>query len=154
MRVVGKQLADVTESEDSDDDGVSGRPRSFSPMFGKGRRDGVQCWNRQNQSITMVEMAMKGISGNRTAQSRAINDDRLLRRCPGGGIAFTMWKVHAHLWKSISESPLLQIPGMTPAGIYSLVSIRSRHGASGHFVRKHERHKTSQSKIVEMWCQK
>lgn len=37
-----KRVADVTESEGSDDDGVSGRPRSFSPMFGKGRRDGVQ----------------------------------------------------------------------------------------------------------------
>jgi hypothetical protein len=38
----GKRVADVTESRGSDVDGVSGRPRSFSPMFGKGRRDGVQ----------------------------------------------------------------------------------------------------------------
>lgn len=55
VRVTGKQVADVTESEGSDDDGVSGRPRSFSPMFGKGRRDGVQCWNREDQSVTVVE---------------------------------------------------------------------------------------------------
>src|SRR5579863_5930464 len=65
-----------------------------------------------------------------------------------------MWNVHAHLWKSLSEPPLLQIPGMTPTRIYSLVCIRSRHGASGHFVRKHERDQTSQSKRVnEMGCQ-
>jgi len=37
--------ADVAESEDSDDVSVSGRPRSFSPMFGSGRRDGVQYCN-------------------------------------------------------------------------------------------------------------
>ena len=45
VRVEGRHAADVTESEGSGD-AVSGRPRSFSPMFGKGRRDGVQYCNR------------------------------------------------------------------------------------------------------------
>jgi hypothetical protein len=60
-----------------------------------------------------------------------------------------MWNVHAHLWKSLSEPLLLQIPGMTPAGIHPLVCIQSRYGASGHLVREHERHKTSQSKSAQ-----
>jgi hypothetical protein len=56
-----------------------------------------------------------------------------------------MWNVCAHLWESLSESPLLQIPGMTPASVHSLIRIRGRYGAGGHLVREHERHKTGQS---------
>jgi hypothetical protein len=49
----GKQTADGREAEaedsaDAGDDVVSGNPRSFSPMFGKGRRDGVQYCNQEN----------------------------------------------------------------------------------------------------------
>ena len=47
--IEGKHPAGIREAEDSDDadDAVSGTPRSFSPILGKGRRDGVQYWNRQ-----------------------------------------------------------------------------------------------------------
>jgi len=39
----GKHAVGVVDSEGSGlDSGVSGVPRSFSPMFGRGRRDGVQ----------------------------------------------------------------------------------------------------------------
>ena len=45
--ITGKRaVVDVVDSEGSGfgfGSGVSGVPRSFSPMFGRGRRDGVQC---------------------------------------------------------------------------------------------------------------
>jgi len=43
--VWGSRAAGVTDTKaEVSDDGVSGKPRSFSPMFGMGRRDGVQYW--------------------------------------------------------------------------------------------------------------
>src|SRR6266852_9340765 len=53
--------------------------------------------------------------------------------------------VCTHLRKSLPKPPLLQIPSMTPASIYSFVCIQSGHRAGRHLVRKHKRHKTSQS---------
>ena len=45
--IKGKRVVGVVDSECSGlGSGVSGVPRSFSPMFGRDRRDGVQYWNR------------------------------------------------------------------------------------------------------------
>lgn len=78
-------------------------------------------------------------------QIKRHNHDRLLGLCLGGHSLDYAENVCAHLGKSLFEPPLLQIPSMTPASIYSFVGIQSRHRAGRHLVRKHKRHKTSQS---------
>jgi hypothetical protein len=45
-------IREAGQSADDVDDAVSGEPRSFSPMFGNGRRDRVQCWRERSPQIS------------------------------------------------------------------------------------------------------
>jgi hypothetical protein len=45
-------IREAGQSADDVDDAVSGEPRSFSPMFGNGRRDRVQYWRERSPQIS------------------------------------------------------------------------------------------------------